>query len=102
MKSGGGGGRRAGVSPKDLKLDILGDVGQGGYRQQWPEWSDKAKDYLSLRLSDIPDFRKTLSSLESKKDPLTEIEISNAKLDPGAAAEMRFFMKNFCTGVPYD
>ena len=43
-----GGGRRPTISPKELKLDVLGDPSGPGYRQQWMEWSDKAKDYLSL------------------------------------------------------
>ena len=95
-------GGRTRVNPKDLKLQILGEGAASCYRQQWGEWADKAKDYLSLRLPEVANLRARLTTLEAKKDSLTTAEIDDFKLDDGAAAELRFFLKNFTTAYPYD
>ena len=87
IRNGGGPGRRAKFNPKDLKLELLGDPACGGYRQQWAEWSDKAKDYMSLLLPDIADLRRKLTQLEALKDPLSPDEIRDAGIDAGVAAE---------------
>ena len=96
----GGTNRRPGITPKDLKLEILGDSSGPGFRQQWPEWCDKAKDYLALRLPETVDLRQTLTRLESRKDALTDAEVDEIRLDPNAVAEIRFFLKNNTTGYP--
>ena len=65
MRSGsfpGGEKRRANISVKDLKLELLGE--SGNFRQQWVEWSDKVKDFLALRIPDTPDLRSKLGALE--------------------------------------
>ena len=98
----GGSSRRPGITPKDFKLEILGDSSGPGFRQQWHEWSDKAKDYLSLRLPDTLNLRQILTRLESRKEALNDEEVKEVDLDPNAIAEIRFFLKNNTTGYPYD
>ena len=97
-----GPGARTRINPKDLKLQILGDGPSSCFRQQWGEWADKSKDYLSLRLPEVANLRARLTALESKKDPMSPEEITDFNLDDGSAAELRFFFKNFTTAYPYD
>ena len=94
--------RKVAITPKDLKIEVLGNPSGAGYRQQWPEWSDKAKDYLALRLPDEMDLRSVLTKLESQKEPLTESQLAEYKMDAGSKAELRFFLKNNTTGYPYN
>ena len=96
------GSRRTPINTKDLKLGVLGEASGGGYRQQWAEWSDKAKDFMAIRIPEPADLRKQLTTLESQKEAMTDAEIETVGLDAAAVAEMRFFLKNYTTSFPYD
>ena len=98
----GGSGRPPSITLKDLRIDVLGDPQGPGFRQQWAEWADKAKDYLSLRLPAEMDLRTTLPKLEAQKDPMTRTQIDEFDFKPASVAELRFFLKNNTKGYPYD
>ena len=100
--TGAGAKSRSGIGGKDLKLEVLGDAAGTGFRQQWPEWSDKAKDYLALRLPDEMDIRHLLTQLQSQSEPVSADDIEKAGLSTASIAELRFFLKNYTTGYPYD